>query len=112
MSRVKTILSGATISASGGTASGVMRTDGDTARLVVDGDSGAGNVTIDVTGVKLRDSATSFATLNTPISFANVDVTGRVAFSMDVAGYETVEVTVTNNATTGATINEAVMRTE
>lgn len=95
---VETIIDSATVTASGGTASGTLRNRRRGVVVHVDGDSNSTDVDVVVSGATLTDG--SVIPLGEDYSRTTVDATGSgtiLKFS-GVEGFENIELTVTNNA--------------
>lgn len=104
----KTILDAQDV-ASGGTATATLakRRSADVA-FRLSASAGGGSVDVDLTGVKLNNvDEGTFASPNTTEGVAAVDVSGGdVAFRFyETDGYEEIEVTITNQAASGATLS-------
>lgn len=103
----QTIINGTSIASGGGTATGTFsKVRGDKVVLRLSASSGGGNLDVDLTGGKLNDDETSYGAPNPSEGFAGVDAsTGDLVFKFsEPEGYEDVEFTVTNNATSSATV--------
>lgn len=108
MTRKQTVIDAQTVASGGGTVSGVAtKPHSEQLHLEVESSSGGADVSVDVTGGKLVKGDDNMASVQDGDSYANIDVsTGGVLFPLpSTDGYEVVEITITNNAASSATLS-------